>query len=411
MLDVILVVFNASIPTLVVIMLGFIAIWYKVLKPCAISEINSFLYRFCVPGLLFNLISTIDLSVVEPLFIWALLVFKASSFLLSLLSCSVAAKLGFKLPLNQSIFVVWSSFAWTNTVIFGIPISTAMFGDMAARYCAIGGAINSLLHIPTSILLSESGAGPKKGSKKRLLKAVLLNKSIMAVALALMFAGFGIPMPEFVSTSIQYLSSTVTGTSLFSIGMFMAARIMDKRKFDANKYDLDTAEGKSSRSQATKQSSESDAEASEDSEEKSPSNSDNDSVEKEPQEKEEVSLAETTKERPLPLDDGFSYHQLSYCEQLELTNGGKYFLGLLMFLRLVAAPFLMLAVLQLFNVDVFVRDVLLFLHLLPNALTVFTLAKEYDICTALLNKVVLYANLGLPVVLLVYTFAFDFTLQ
>ncbi|KAL0231701.1 hypothetical protein GEMRC1_011105 [Eukaryota sp. GEM-RC1] len=436
-------VLNACVPSLITILVGFVAIMTNVMQPSSISQINSFIFRFAVPCLLFRLMAELDLSIVEPSFIIAVIVFKITSLALSLLICKFSKHLNYTLPLTLNLFTIWSSLAWTNSVILGIPIGLAMFGDIATRYSAICGTLNSMVHIPVSIMLLEpaktlrNNSSSKSEARKRLTKTVLLNKSIIAVFLGLSFTLFGIQTPATLNTTIDYLSNTVIGGSLFCIGMFMGSRFyQDKEdnklsKEDDSKDDEGISQ-KSKRDTELSPIGEIDSDVSEPEVDDATSVKRVDSFPHSLSNISRVSSYNDVQEIVLSPVEDHSDSEVAVLLSSDCNRNRKVSSVLkevstvlepdfdptttslfivLLSLRFIVAPVLMFLISSLFQLSKVSRDVLLFLYILPNALTVFTFSKEYNVSATLLNRMVMIGVLALPVVVFTHSVIFSFDLQ
>ena len=87
----------------------------------------------------------------------------------------------------------------SNFVLFGIPISTTLYGDTAAGLASILIAVIIPLYNALAVVALEMFNG-KKPSFFKILFGILTNPLILASAAGILFVVFQVPLPEMSTT-------------------------------------------------------------------------------------------------------------------------------------------------------------------------------------------------------------------
>ncbi|KAL0248314.1 hypothetical protein GEMRC1_003550 [Eukaryota sp. GEM-RC1] len=123
-------IFLASVPTLVLIAVGFLALRFKLLEKACVTDINTFLVTFCLPALLFRLIIELDFAEIELSYLYASLTHRITCLLLSSLFAPLLSRTIFPSTApNLIIFTSFSVLCWTNTIIIGLPVAELLLGN------------------------------------------------------------------------------------------------------------------------------------------------------------------------------------------------------------------------------------------------------------------------------------------
>lgn len=105
----------------------------------------------------------------------------------------------------------------SNFVLFGIPISTALFGDSAAGLASILIAVVIPLYNMLAVISLESFNG-KKPSLWKILVGILTNPLIIASAVGILFVVFHIPLPTVLYKTVSDLSIIATPLAFVILG-------------------------------------------------------------------------------------------------------------------------------------------------------------------------------------------------
>ncbi|KAL0210457.1 hypothetical protein RCL1_004893 [Eukaryota sp. TZLM3-RCL] len=499
------VIVRATTPATLVLILGFLAILLKILEPAAIKQINSFLFSFGLPCLMFRLMSQADFTIVTPNYLIGLVSFKIVTLITSIAVAFILKAGGFKMPIRANIFTIWNIMAWGNTVVLGIPVGQSLFEDNVSdvpTFASLSATVNSLFHIPLSLILAvpSTGSSPWKKVKFITLK-VVTNLSLIAVFSGYMISLLKWKVPFVVDKTMEYLANTVIGSSLFCIGMFLASTIKMHKKVQGEKVlasciptiddvgrstiSVDVANEKelSSLKQKPVNKSEKDGGNSEivvQIDDKSGNNGYYDEevyefISKPIPESFLEQTAEVSNElsvglkKPVPirrirsiLDEMAKAESLSRpASQTDLTQYKEeqrpvektpdvsehypvneaapvtssevpsrafvdtpalppteeelakdpqefWYFAMLLFFRLIMTPLLTAFMIWLLDFEDFYAKFYSFANVLPNALAIFTISKQYNIATTSINKMMFYGNILMPFFLYVYAYIFGF---
>ncbi|XP_018630995.1 auxin efflux carrier component 8 isoform X2 [Nicotiana tomentosiformis] len=261
----------ATIPLYVVMILAYISVrWWKLFSPEQCSGINKFVAKFSIPLLSFQVISESNLYKVNLKLLLADFIQK----ILALFLLAVFAKLK---PRGNLTWIITGLSASTlpNTLILGIPLVKAIFGDAAAELLVQIIVLQSLiwynlllflfelnatkesyvpspsevagmytdnrtwfLNVPEESELEEDREEEAKAICPRKTKIMLIlltvgrkliiNPNTHATLAGIIWSGihfrWGINLPTIVGRSISILSDGGLGMAMFSIGVFMASQ-------------------------------------------------------------------------------------------------------------------------------------------------------------------------------------------
>nr|XP_016498350.1 PREDICTED: putative auxin efflux carrier component 5 isoform X3 [Nicotiana tabacum] len=253
----------ATIPLYVVMILAYISVrWWKLFSPEQCSGINKFVAKFSIPLLSFQVISESNLYKVNLKLLLADFIQK----ILALFLLAVFAKLK---PRGNLTWIITGLSVSTlpNTLILGIPLVKAIFGDAAAELLVQIIVLQSLiwynlllflfelnatkesyvpspsevaveLEVPEESELEEDREEEAKAICPRKTKIMLIlltvgrkliiNPNTHATLAGIIWSGihfrWGINLPTIVGRSISILSDGGLGMAMFSIGVFMASQ-------------------------------------------------------------------------------------------------------------------------------------------------------------------------------------------
>ncbi|CAL5325105.1 unnamed protein product [Camellia sinensis] len=237
-------VMAATIPLYVAMIFAYISVkWWKLFTPDQCSGINKFVARFSIPLLSFQVISTNN-----P--------YK--------MNVKLITKIRSRGNLNW-IITGLSLSSLPNTLILGIPILRAMYGDEAAMLLTQIVVLQSLIWYnlllflfevnamkeayttpPTEVaeLEAPQEAQPKEGGQEEKIttprktkimlilltvgRKLIVNPNTHATVLGLVWASirfrWGLQLPKIVDRSISILADGGLGMAMFSLGLFMASQ-------------------------------------------------------------------------------------------------------------------------------------------------------------------------------------------
>ena len=104
-----------------------------------------------------------------------------------------------------------------NFGYFGVPVVAATLGSTAAAIASVILGLASVIQIPltVSVLVGMNDAEAAFGAE---VKSVVTNPMLLALAVSLCFASFGLPVPEAVDASLEGVSSLALPVALLAVG-------------------------------------------------------------------------------------------------------------------------------------------------------------------------------------------------
>ncbi|KAL6520351.1 auxin efflux carrier [Orobanche minor] len=253
-------VISAIIPLYVTMIVAYLSIkWWKLFTPDQCTGINKFVANFSIPLLSFQVISSnnpykMNLKLVSADFLQKLL---------ALIVLAIIAKIKSRGSLSWVITGLSLS-TLPNTLILGIPLIRAMYGEEAATLLAQIVVLQSLIWYNLLLILFEINAieqtvdvaspsevtgdqleitqgteqieGRKEDERKRNIRKVLLtvgkklmrNPNTYATLTGLIWASihfrWPVKLPKVIENSVSLLSNGGLGMAMFSLGLFMASQ-------------------------------------------------------------------------------------------------------------------------------------------------------------------------------------------
>jgi predicted permease len=206
-------------PIFALIALGFAAARWTWISPAGFRGLNDFVYWLATPALLF----AGGIAAEEGSAGGVVAAFFGAAIPLFLLAVALGRRL-FALPLAEaSLFALGATFG--NTVMLGIPVVMAAYGQAGLSLLLGIIALHSILLLPLATVLVEIGrAGRARvGWVARATAAALLrNPIVMAVLAALVVRALGLPVPEAVLRLCQMLGAATPPVALFCLGASLA---------------------------------------------------------------------------------------------------------------------------------------------------------------------------------------------
>ena len=203
---------NVVLPLFLMIVLGYVLKMIRVYDEHTISGMNQLVFKVFLPLLLFINIYQTDV---------------AGVFSLKLMMIAVIGVLG-------SFFVTWFIIHFiekdhrkcgvliqgifrSNFVIFGIPVTTSLFGAEATGIASLLVAVVVPLFNMLSVIILEIYRGHQTNMKK-ILKGIITNPLIIGSLTGLLFLLLGIKIPLALEKTIGDLSRVTTPLALVILG-------------------------------------------------------------------------------------------------------------------------------------------------------------------------------------------------
>ncbi|SHF72501.1 AEC family transporter [Ornithinibacillus halophilus] len=232
------IIFNAVIPLFAIILAGFVAGRMNLLPNSAASSLNSFVYYFSLPALLFFSIATAPVNqLTNANFILANILLIIGFYLFTI----IFFKIVYKKPL-QELTMYGMMTTYGNTGFLGIPLIIAIFGQAAAIPVAISILIYDLVILIMVIssfeVLKQKSDGDFLQTIKVILKSVFLNPINGSLLIGFSIAFLQIPTPEPLLVFADTLGAAAGPTALFSLGLGLASQRKDLLSYAFRKSEM-----------------------------------------------------------------------------------------------------------------------------------------------------------------------------
>lgn len=200
------------LPLFLLLAVGYCIKLTGIMNETSVRQTNNMIFKVFLPLLVFfniyktDLTSSFDMSLLLFAVVGVLLQFIISLCLVILLEHD-----------NARRGVMLQGMFRSNFVLFGIPISTALFGDSAAGLASILIAVVIPLYNMLAVISLESFNG-KKPSLWKILVGILTNPLIIASAVGILFVVFHIPLPTVLYKTVSDLSIIATPLAFVILG-------------------------------------------------------------------------------------------------------------------------------------------------------------------------------------------------
>lgn len=205
------------LPVFVVVGLGYVAAWRKIISTAGIDGVMTYAQNFAVPCLLFTAISKIDLDHVNPFLLTS---FYAGSFSVFTLGY-LGARLMFGRDRPDSVAIGFCAL-FPNTLLLGLAITESAYGPaaLAGNYTIIA------LHAPTiytfGTVAMEFARNQSLSSGTDLWRKIGLslakNPLIIAVVLGVIVNVGNLHIPGVAASVLEMLTRSALPAALFGLG-------------------------------------------------------------------------------------------------------------------------------------------------------------------------------------------------
>ncbi len=206
-------ILGVAIPFFAVLLCGMLASRLKLLDPKGLMGLNSFVFWFALPALLFHKVATTPFGrLADP---WLYLAYEGSCVILYGLVYLVArlARLG---PAQAAICAFAA--AWGNVGYMGVPLLIAAYGEARALPAVLAVVMDNLVLQSLTILILEASLGADKGGLRTVAGAVCRNPLIQAVFAGAVVAFLGLRLPLPVTGFLGLIGAAAAPAALFALG-------------------------------------------------------------------------------------------------------------------------------------------------------------------------------------------------
>jgi malonate transporter and related proteins len=206
-------------PVFAIILIGFLIAQRRLLPEGTGKGVSDFIFNVAMPAMLFRTMATVEDSGVAP---FGLLVGYFGANLATWLLASVATTRLLKRPAEDAPALSMAA-CFGNTVMLGLPLGTAYFGDRAASAIAVIVAVHApILWMVATLQQEWIGRGDSGKTFTRLREIAIdlaKNPIIASVILGSVWRLSGIGLPVVADKTLGLLGQAAVPGALFALGM------------------------------------------------------------------------------------------------------------------------------------------------------------------------------------------------
>ena len=216
-----------SLPFFALIGCGFLAGKIKLVPAPAVAGLNTFVFYFALPALLFRTMALRPFAdLYHPTFLGAWLVGDAIVYGTVALCARLCAGTNWS---GAGLFGLAAAFS--NHGYLGIPLVVNLLGPAATVPIALAIVVDVVVMFAFTVLVAELGTGGTRNplaALRTLVRGVLLNPMVLAIAVGMgvSWARLSLPGPLEVFTSL--LAGATGPAALFLIGVSLALRPLER---------------------------------------------------------------------------------------------------------------------------------------------------------------------------------------
>lgn len=213
------ILIEIMLPVFGVVLFGAVARAFKWIDDPGTDAVGKFVFSFAVPCLLLRTVGTTDLPAEPP---WAFLASFYVGAVLLYAGGMLVGRFAFRRPpMGQTL--TGMSFAFGNTVMVGLPITLAVYGDAGALPFFIILSVHGLLYFTaTTVLLELQYQVGERAGLKALPKAVgrslVTNPILIGIAGGLAVNLSGVALPGPIDQVCRVMQGAVPPCALFVLG-------------------------------------------------------------------------------------------------------------------------------------------------------------------------------------------------
>ena len=220
-------IITITLPFFALIGCGYLAARKGLLGDGGIGGLNTFVFYFALPCLIFNSLAGKPLTdIVNPEFMGAY--FSASIVVFA--TAALLARLLFKTTLGSSALHGQAS-SVGNVGYLALPLIAALLGEEARLPVVLGWLVDLVILVPLSIALLETDrhdTGAWADFARNVLKGVVLNPFVLSIFAGVLYAASGFPIPAPLGSFTGLLGQAAGPCALFALGATLAGRPMSE---------------------------------------------------------------------------------------------------------------------------------------------------------------------------------------
>lgn len=186
----------------------------------AIKGLNTFVFYFAIPALLFRATSG-GIGHVEFTIVGAYFASVLATFVVALAVSRLLFRTG---PAERTLFGMGSVFS--NTVLLAIPLIFTALGEEAGRRLMLIITFHAVLILPAVTILIELALGAGQGWRRLAagtLRALALNPIILALIAGIAYGQTGLAVPAPAERFLALLGGAAAPCALFALGASLTA--------------------------------------------------------------------------------------------------------------------------------------------------------------------------------------------
>lgn len=217
-------ILDAVVPLFTLIILGFAAGKRQWIDASGVKALVRFIFNIAMPALLFRLVVASDIAgLVDPRFLLSHIAAQAAAAL-------IGAWLGwllFRLEPSRLVIQGFGS-SFPNSVLLGIPLMLALYGERGAVPVAMIFAFNvalySLVTMLLEILRQEGSKVTPLAILNTTLRAIAGNPIILAALGGMVVGSLGFGLAPVLDRTLGFLGQAGPPTALFALGASLSVR-------------------------------------------------------------------------------------------------------------------------------------------------------------------------------------------
>ena len=213
MLDSFMVAFNAVGPFLILLGIGFAAIRLKLADRPFMDRLNALNYKVFFPFLMFN-----NVYSAKPENMPSVKLMLTGVISVSLLVVLLVLVVPLIVKENPRRGVVIQGVFRSNFIIYGIPLTTYVFGEEKSSVCGMMIMIMVSLFNVAAVIVLEMFRDCGKIQAKTLLAGIVKNPLLQGCVIGLLFYLLQIRLPAFIAAPVSSLAGLATTLALVVLG-------------------------------------------------------------------------------------------------------------------------------------------------------------------------------------------------
>ena len=210
-------VFKVILPIFLLLALGYLSVKFRILMKVQVATVGSFVIKIALPALFLQSLASKDLHEIWYFNYFA--VYGGVTFLLYVIAFFIVSYYFKNARSEASVLSLGASMS--NTGLIGTAVLSLLMGQKAMTYTSLIVIIESVLLIPTVLVLADLGSGTKKNIFeiiKQTVFTLLKNPLFVGVMLGIGCAIFKVKIPTEIDHVLLMLGQTASPLALFSIG-------------------------------------------------------------------------------------------------------------------------------------------------------------------------------------------------